>query len=96
MHCSYAPQPSHTGPRREMFFNATLVELQNWLYDLPDDLRLDVSGHANTCPQAYTLHMTFHTAVILREWYIGQQCACKIARLRSDRLAGQKSQLRML
>lgn len=65
MHCSYAPQPSHAGSRRETFFNATLVELQNWLYDLPDDLRLDVSGHANTFPQAYTLHMTFYTAVIL-------------------------------
>jgi hypothetical protein len=63
--CRYAPQPSHTGSRREAFFNSTLVELQNWLYDLPDTLRLDVGGRANTFPQAHTLHMTFHTAIIL-------------------------------
>jgi len=63
--CRYAPQPSHSGSRRETFFDSTLVELQNWLYDLPDTLRLEVGGRANTFPQAYTLHMTFHTAVIL-------------------------------
>jgi hypothetical protein len=63
--CRYVPQPSHTGPHRESFFNSTLIELQNWLYDLPDTLRLEVGGRANTFPQAYTLHMTFHTAVIL-------------------------------
>ncbi|KAH6637641.1 putative fungal-specific transcription factor [Boeremia exigua] len=61
----YAPQPSHAGSRREPFFNATLVELKNWLYDLPDDLRLDVRGQPNTFPQTYTLHMTLHTALIL-------------------------------
>lgn len=37
----------------------------NWLYDLPDDLRLEVRGQPNTFPQAYTLHMTLHTALIL-------------------------------
>lgn len=65
MYSSYAPQPSHTGSRRETLFNATLVELQNWLYDLPDSLRLEAGGRANAFPQAYTLHMAFHTAVIL-------------------------------
>ncbi|KAJ4984908.1 C6 transcription factor [Stagonosporopsis vannaccii] len=61
----YAPQPSHTGSRREPFFNTTLVELKNWLYDLSDDLRLETRGQPNTFPQAYTLHMTLHTALIL-------------------------------
>ncbi|KAF9701404.1 hypothetical protein EKO04_000603 [Ascochyta lentis] len=61
----YAPQPSHTGSRREPFFHANLVELKNWFYDLPDELRLESGNQANTFPQAYTLHMAFHTTLIL-------------------------------
>lgn len=46
------------------FANSCLLELRTWLYDLPAELRID-RADANQFPQAYLLHMVYHTSFIL-------------------------------
>src|SRR5690242_5281400 len=62
---SYVPKPQYRGMQREAFFDSCLLELRSWAYDLPHELRLETSNEKNTVPQAYTLHMVYHTTLIL-------------------------------
>ncbi|GAB1200341.1 hypothetical protein APSETT444_009711 [Aspergillus pseudonomiae] len=48
--------------QRPAFLKSCLLDLRSWFYDLPTELRID---RANDIPQAYTLHMVYHTARIL-------------------------------
>ena len=48
--------------KRINFFNDCSLRLKSWFYDLPAQLRID---RRNDFPQAYTLHMMYHTICIL-------------------------------
>lgn len=45
--------------------HSCLLELKGWFYDLPQELKLDRKGNTNRLPQAYILHMSYHTQHIL-------------------------------
>lgn len=62
---SYVPKPQYRGMQREAFFDSCLLEIRSWAYDLPHNLRLETSNEKNTVPQVYTLHMVYHTTLIL-------------------------------
>lgn len=51
--------------QREPFFDTCLLELQGWGYNLSKELRLETSDEKNYVPQVYTLHMVYHTALIV-------------------------------
>ncbi|KAH7007807.1 putative Zn(II)2Cys6 transcription factor [Macrophomina phaseolina] len=61
----YAPKPSLTGPQKFPFILSCILELKNWFYDLPSELRIDRLSWQNTPPQVYTMHMVYHTSFIL-------------------------------
>lgn len=50
------------GTKKFDFLKSCLLELKSWLYDLPLELRID---KPNQQPHAYTLHMVYHTSLIL-------------------------------
>ncbi|KJK60987.1 fungal transcription factor regulatory middle homology region [Aspergillus parasiticus SU-1] len=58
----WAPKPLLKEHQRPDFLKSCLLDLRSWFYDLPTELRID---RANDIPQAYTLHMVYHTARIL-------------------------------
>ncbi|RAQ50977.1 Zn(II)2Cys6 transcription factor [Aspergillus flavus] len=58
----WAPKPLLKEHQRPAFLKSCLLDLRSWFYDLPTELRID---RANDIPQAYTLHMVYHTARIL-------------------------------
>ncbi|KAB8237155.1 Zn(II)2Cys6 transcription factor [Aspergillus alliaceus] len=58
----WAPKPLLKDYQRPAFLKSCLLDLRSWFYDLPKELRVD---RANEIPQAYTLHMVYHTARIL-------------------------------
>ncbi|PWY90725.1 hypothetical protein BO70DRAFT_392410 [Aspergillus heteromorphus CBS 117.55] len=57
-------RPTHDGHKRTLF-DSCLLALRNWYYSLPPELKPVGAGKANQFPQAYTLCMVYHTAVIL-------------------------------
>lgn len=61
----YAPKKLSPGDRRRDFFDSCLLWLKSWLYGLPTELKPVQSGAPNQFPQAFTLCMVYHTAVIL-------------------------------
>ncbi|KAE8148753.1 fungal-specific transcription factor domain-containing protein [Aspergillus avenaceus] len=61
----YAPKRLGVGGQRQVFFESSLLMLKSWYYNLPVELRPVRSGTPNQFPQAYTLCMVYHTAVIL-------------------------------
>lgn len=65
----YAPKPAVAEPQqRKAFFDACLLKLKDWAYDLPQELRSgsrSTAGTANKKPHVYTLHMVYHTAHLL-------------------------------
>ncbi|OJJ36164.1 hypothetical protein ASPWEDRAFT_112374 [Aspergillus wentii DTO 134E9] len=63
----YAPKATHRGSSKlPSFLESRLLDLKNWYYDLPSELRLDrpIPG-SGPLPQVYTLHMVYHTNYIL-------------------------------
>lgn len=58
----WAPKPLLKENQRPEFLESCLLDLRTWFYDLPTELRVD---RPNEIPQAYTLHMVYHTARIL-------------------------------
>jgi hypothetical protein len=61
----YAPKKLSLGDQRRDFFDSCLLWLKSWLYGLPTELKPVQNGAPNQFPQAYTLCMVYHTAVIL-------------------------------
>ncbi|KAL4814303.1 fungal-specific transcription factor domain-containing protein [Aspergillus spinulosporus] len=60
----WAPKPLLKEHQRPSFLHSCLLDLRSWFYDLPTELRINRST-PNTYPQAYTLHMVYHTTRIL-------------------------------
>ncbi|GKZ24711.1 hypothetical protein AbraIFM66951_004123 [Aspergillus brasiliensis] len=58
----WGPKPLVKESERPEFLESSLLALGSWFYDLPQNLRIDRS---NSVPQAYTLHMIYHTTKIL-------------------------------
>nr|XP_001395295.2 Zn(II)2Cys6 transcription factor [Aspergillus niger CBS 513.88] len=58
----WGPKPLVKESERPQFFESSLLALTTWFYDLPQQLRID---RPNPVPQAYTLHMIYHTTKIL-------------------------------
>ncbi|GAA89223.1 Zn(II)2Cys6 transcription factor [Aspergillus luchuensis IFO 4308] len=58
----WGPKPLVKGTERPEFLESNLLALKSWFYDLPQHLRID---RPNPVPQAYTLHMVYHTTKIL-------------------------------
>ncbi|KXJ90733.1 fungal-specific transcription factor domain-domain-containing protein [Microdochium bolleyi] len=61
----YAPSLATRQVQRGSFVHSCLLELKGWFYDLPQELKLDRKGNTNRLPQAYILHMSYHTQHIL-------------------------------
>jgi len=61
----YAPSHATRQVQRGSFVHSCLLELKGWFYDLPQELKLDRKGNTNRLPQAYILHMSYHTQHIL-------------------------------
>ncbi|KAH9205941.1 fungal-specific transcription factor domain-containing protein [Leptodontidium sp. 2 PMI_412] len=61
----YAPQPLNRTSERSAFLLSCTAELDTWYRDLPSEMRIESSAPAMRAPQVFTLHMTYHTAVIL-------------------------------
>ncbi|KAG5660937.1 hypothetical protein KAF25_002580 [Fusarium avenaceum] len=60
----YAPKGLDTAHKRQSFFDSCFLDLQNWLFALPKELKID-SDQPSASPHLYTLHMCFHTCIIL-------------------------------
>ncbi|KAL4733168.1 fungal-specific transcription factor domain-containing protein [Aspergillus similis] len=60
----WAPKPLLKDHQRPPFLHSCLLDLRSWFYDLPTELRIN-RPTPNTYPQAYTLHMVYHTTRIL-------------------------------
>lgn len=60
----YGPRPATVGLKSITFAQSCILELRTWFYDLAPELRIDRSD-TNRLPQAYTLHMVYHTGFIL-------------------------------
>ncbi|KAL4761579.1 Zn(II)2Cys6 transcription factor [Aspergillus foveolatus] len=60
----WAPKPLLKEHQRSSFLHSCLLDLRSWFYDLPTELRIN-RPTPNTYPQAYTLHMVYHTTRIL-------------------------------
>ncbi|EAA59284.1 hypothetical protein AN4185.2 [Aspergillus nidulans FGSC A4] len=60
----WAPKPLLKEHQRSSFLHSCLLDLKSWFYDLPTELRIN-RPTPNTYPQAYTLHMVYHTTRIL-------------------------------
>ncbi|GKZ58054.1 hypothetical protein AnigIFM49718_003862 [Aspergillus niger] len=58
----WGPKPLVKESERPQFFESSLLALTSWFYDLSQQLRID---RPNPVPQAYTLHMIYHTTKIL-------------------------------
>lgn len=61
----YAPKRLSLVDQRRDFFDSCLLSLKSWLYGLSTELKPVQGGAPNQFPQAYTLCMVYHTAVIL-------------------------------
>ncbi|KAH7124330.1 fungal-specific transcription factor domain-containing protein [Dactylonectria macrodidyma] len=61
----YAPKKLTLSDQRKNFFDSCLLALKSWLYGLSTNLKPVSAGLPNKFPQAYTLCMVYHTAVIL-------------------------------
>ncbi|CRG92311.1 putative transcriptional regulatory protein C530,05 [Talaromyces islandicus] len=60
----YAPKSLIRESQRRSFCNSCILELKNWFYDLPAELRID-RPRTGMLPQVFTLHMVHYTAFIL-------------------------------
>ncbi|KAL4937366.1 hypothetical protein BDV06DRAFT_215940 [Aspergillus oleicola] len=60
----WAPKLRLKADQRSPFLKSCLLDLKSWLYDLPSELRID-RPTPNNIPQAYTLHMVYHTTRII-------------------------------
>ncbi|EXU98238.1 Zn(2)-Cys(6) zinc finger domain protein [Metarhizium robertsii] len=61
----YSPRKLSFAGQRRSFFDSCLLWLKHWLYGLCTDLKPLHGGVPNQFPQAYTLCMVYHTAIIL-------------------------------
>ncbi|KID91377.1 Transcription factor, fungi [Metarhizium guizhouense ARSEF 977] len=61
----YSPRKLSPAGQRRGFFDSCLLWLKHWLYCLCIDLKPLHGGVPNQFPQAYTLCMVYHTAIIL-------------------------------
>ncbi|OTB06210.1 hypothetical protein M426DRAFT_119840 [Hypoxylon sp. CI-4A] len=59
----YVPKSTLRHSQREEFFSSCLLELQNWRYDLPEDMRLERYTISQP-PAIFTYHMIWHVAHI--------------------------------
>lgn len=50
--------------KRQSFFESCFIDLKNWLFVLPKELKID-PDQPSASPHLYTLHMCFHTCIIL-------------------------------
>ncbi|KAH6950812.1 fungal-specific transcription factor domain-containing protein [Fusarium avenaceum] len=60
----YAPKGPDTAHKRQSFFDTCFLDLQNWLFALPKELKID-PDQPSASPHLYILHMCFHTCIIL-------------------------------
>lgn len=60
----YAPKGLETAKKRQSFFESCFIDLKNWLFVLPKELKID-PDQPSASPHLYTLHMCFHTCIIL-------------------------------
>ncbi|KAL0265125.1 hypothetical protein SLS55_001084 [Diplodia seriata] len=60
----YAPKPTLKGPQKAQFLSHCILELKNWFYDLPSEMRIDRPSEKRP-PQVYTMHMVYHNSFIL-------------------------------
>ncbi|KAF4543796.1 Zn(II)2Cys6 transcription factor [Lasiodiplodia theobromae] len=60
----YAPKPALKGQQKAQFLSCCILELKNWFYDLPSEMRIDRLSEKRA-PQVYTTHMVYHTSFIL-------------------------------
>ncbi|KAF4609843.1 hypothetical protein G7Y89_g15780 [Cudoniella acicularis] len=61
----YAPQPLSLNAERNTLLASCAAELTTWHRDLPSEMRIEPSASAMRVPHVFTLHMTYHTAIIL-------------------------------
>ncbi|OTB09486.1 hypothetical protein M426DRAFT_316032 [Hypoxylon sp. CI-4A] len=61
----YSPKSRMQGKERDMFVSTMLLDLKSWYYDLPKELNLEYHGIVQDQPAIYTLHMVYHTSIIL-------------------------------
>ncbi|KAH7242972.1 fungal-specific transcription factor domain-containing protein [Fusarium solani] len=61
----YAPKKLSLVDQRRDYFDSCLLSLKSWFYGLCTELKPIQGGAPNQFPQAYTLCMVYHTAVIL-------------------------------
>ncbi|KAL5610610.1 hypothetical protein FOBRF1_006727 [Fusarium oxysporum] len=60
----YAPKGLETAQKRQLFFDNCFLDLQNWLFALPKELKVN-PDQPNASPHVYILNMCFHTCIIL-------------------------------
>ncbi|KAL1650353.1 hypothetical protein SLS58_001170 [Diplodia intermedia] len=56
--------PALKGPQKVQFLSNCILELKNWFYDLPSEMRIDRPSEKRP-PQVYTMHMVYHNSFIL-------------------------------
>uniref|UniRef100_A0A0B7KL34 Zn(2)-C6 fungal-type domain-containing protein n=1 Tax=Bionectria ochroleuca TaxID=29856 RepID=A0A0B7KL34_BIOOC len=63
----YAPKGLDNNRERRLFFENCFLDLQNWLFTLPKNLKVLISqsNQLNPSPHVYILNMCYHTCVIL-------------------------------
>ncbi|SPJ75718.1 related to C6 transcription factor [Fusarium torulosum] len=60
----YAPKGLETAQKRQSFFDSCFLDVQNWFFALPKELKID-PDQPSASPHLYILHMCFHTCIIL-------------------------------
>jgi hypothetical protein len=61
----YAPTPTLQAEQQKEFLTSCLLDLRNWLYDLPSEIRVSPANRDVKQPHVYILHMVYQTAQIL-------------------------------
>lgn len=61
----YAPKSRLDKAQKQTFLESCLLELRDWSYDLPPEMRILHKSRVPRAPQVYTLHMVYHIAHIL-------------------------------
>jgi hypothetical protein len=61
----WSPKPLLQNKQRSAFFEACVLELKTWFYDLAQELKIDRPSGPSKFPHTYTLCMVYHTVCIL-------------------------------
>ncbi|KAJ5374227.1 fungal-specific transcription factor domain-containing protein [Penicillium concentricum] len=61
----YGPRKLPPGVEMQCAFDTCLLEIKQWKYSLPPELKVNRTGKKNKFPHAYTLNMSYHTSIIL-------------------------------